>query len=108
MQKDKSNIGTLEEPCFIEEGDMVHDMRTSLVRKVSRIIFDPNHQPDVYVFLELSRRDIDGNGRELSELREVEVEGPTYEELTMGEPDTCDYCGRAGHEPNIANCGECA
>ena len=93
MPKSKANIGTVEEPYFIEEGMLVHDMRTSEVRKVVRIIWDPDHRPEFCVFLEVSKADLTGNGRELSELRVVDATVCTqcgYDTGTLTQP--CPKC----------------
>jgi hypothetical protein len=132
----KANIGTKEEPYWLTKGMLVHDMRTSTLRKVTRIIFDGDHQPEFYVFLQVTAGDTDGNGRELAELRQAEIElecvGCCSVLHAKGDPNnkhycsdtcqkadealieewggasSCDYCGRESHEPNTANCGECA
>jgi len=94
----KANIGTKEEPYWLTEDMWVHDMRNSQVRKVTRIIWDPHHQPEFYVLLELDAADLQGNGRELAELRPAEVElgcARCDEQLmALGDPNVFYMCNR--------------
>lgn len=102
MAEVKANIGTAKKPYFIEEGTLVYDLRTSMVRKVEKIIYDPNHQPQFHVFLDVDLADLDGNGRELVELSKAEVElgcaRCDTQLMALGDPNHSYLCGRCERE----------